>query len=150
MSAEALFYHLQHQPLEAMLPGLLMKCLDRDWRVVVQTGSPERCAALDAHLWTFADDAFLPHGTAADGHAEDQPIFLTAAGDNPNRATVRFLVDRAQPPPLAGYERVVYVFDGRDPEAVAEARLRWKEAKEQGFTVTYWQQGENGGWERKA
>jgi DNA polymerase-3 subunit chi len=150
MSVEVLFYHLTEQPLEQALPKLLLKCLERDWKVVVQTGSPERCRALDAHLWTFADDSFLPHGTADDGYAEHQPIFLTPTQDNPNEADVRFLVDRADPPPLGGYQRAVYMFDGRDQDAVAEARLRWKEAKAEGFEVTYWQQTASGGWERKA
>lgn len=150
MSVEVLFYHLTHQPLEAALPRLLQKCLERDWAVVVQTGSPERCSALDAHLWAFSDDSFLPHGTRADGHVETQPIFLTSESDNPNAADVRFLVDRAAPPPLGGYKRAVYLFDGNDAEALAETRVRWKEAKAEGFDVTYWRQTENGGWERKA
>ncbi|MQT11715.1 DNA polymerase III subunit chi [Segnochrobactrum spirostomi] len=147
---EVLFYHLQGRPLEAVLPPLLEKSLERGWRVVVQTGSRERRDALDAHLWTFRDDSFLPHGTASDGPGADQPVFLTEGQDNPNGATVRFLVDRAAPPDLAPYERAVFVFDGTDEEALAEARLRWKEGKAAGFAVTYWQQSSNGRWERKA
>jgi len=150
MPTEVLFYHLMHKLLEAALPQLLQKCLDRDWRVVVQTGSEERCSALDSHLWTFADDSFLPHGTKADGYAEQQPIYLTAEQDNPNSAHVRFLVDRAAPPQLEGYQRAIFMFDGRDEEAVAEARLRWKEIKTQGHDLAYWQQTEAGGWEKKA
>lgn len=150
MSVEVLFYHLMHQPLEAALPKLLLKCIERDWKVVVQTGSKERCRALDAHLWTFADESFLPHGTIEDGYAEEQPIYLTAEQDNPNSADVRFLVDRAVPPSLQDYQRAVYMFDGHDSEALAETRERWKEAKAEGFEVTYWQQTEQGGWERKA
>ncbi len=150
MSVEVLFYHLMHQSLEAALPALLAKCLERDWRVVVQAGSEERCAALDERLWTFQDDSFLPHGTKADGYAEAQPIYLTSEADNPNGATVRFLVDRASPPPLSGYARAVFMFDGNDAGALADARERWKEAKGSGFQVTYWQQTPTGGWERKA
>lgn len=150
MSVDVLFYHLLHQPLETALPKLLLKCLERDWKVVVQTGTPERCAALDAHLWTFAGDSFLPHGTREDGYAEMQPVYLTDGPDNPNGATVRFLVDRATPPPLQGYQRAVYMFDGNDPDALADARALWKTVKTEGFDLTYWQQTESGGWERKA
>lgn len=150
MSVEVVFYHLLHKPLEAALPQLLQKCLERDWKVVVQTGTQERCNALDAHLWTFADDSFLPHGTKADGYAEHQPIYLTPEQDNPNEADVRFLVDRALPPPLGSYKRAIYMFDGNDDSAVQEARQRWKEAKAEGFEIAYWQQTEAGGWERKA
>ena len=61
--AEVLFYHLQQQPLEAVLPTLLQKSLERGWRAVVQVTTEERMSALDDHLWTFADESFLPHGT---------------------------------------------------------------------------------------
>jgi len=147
---DVLFYHLEQKPLEAALPELLQKCLERDWKVVVQTGSAERCAALDAHLWTFGDGSFLPHGTSADGHAEMQPVYLTDGQDNPNSATVRFLVDRAMPPDLATYTRAVFMFDGHDEEALADARRHWAAAKKAGHDVTYWQQNELGAWERKA
>lgn len=150
MSVEVVFYHLMHKPLEAALPELLLKCIERDWNVVVQTGSPERCQALDAHLWTFSDESFLPHGTREDGFAEHQPIYLTAEQDNPNEADIRFMVDRAAPPPLGGYTRAIFMFDDRDQEAVAEARMRWKEAKAEGYQIAYWQQTQTGGWERKA
>lgn len=148
--ADVLFYHLTRQPLEEVLPGLLETCLKRDWRVVVQAGTPERCQALDALLWTYRDDSFLPHGTSADGHEAAQPVFLTCGEDNPNGAHVRFLVDRAVPPDLSPYQRGVFLFDGGDPEAVMEARGQWKAAKTAGHDITYWQQGESGRWEKKA
>ena len=145
---EVLFYHLERQPLERALPALLERCLARGWRAVVQAGSVERRDAIDAHLWTYADDAFLPHGTAQDGPAEDQPVFVTAEADNPNGAVVRFLVDRAAPPDLSGYERAVFLFEGADEEARDDARLRWKEAKAAGHEVTYWRQTAAGRWEK--
>ena len=63
---EILFYHLQRHPLERVLPALVEKSLERGWRVVVQAASEERVEALDAHLWNFRDDSFLPHGTWRD------------------------------------------------------------------------------------
>jgi DNA polymerase-3 subunit chi len=147
---EVLFYHLDRQPLERVLPELLEKCLDRGWRTVVQVGSEERRDALDAHLWSYRDEAFLPHGTVKDGNAEGQPVWLTAGDDNPNHATVRFLADGADLPDPAGYARVVMLFDGQDPDAVDRARAAWKTAKAAGHDATYWQQSERGRWEKKA
>ncbi len=147
---EVLFYHLQRRPLEAVLPTLLEKSLERGWRVVVQCGSEERVEALNGHLWTFREDSFLPHGMRADGHAERQPIYLTSGAENPNQAQVRFLVDRAVPGELADYLRAVFIFDGRDPDAVSEARGKWKEMQAAGHEVTYWQQDEGGRWVRGA
>ena len=146
---EVLFYHLERQPLERVLPELLEKCLDRGWRTVVQVGSEERRDALDAHLWTYREDSFLPHGTAKDGSAAAQPIWITAADDNPNAATVRFVADGAALPDLAAYARVVMLLDGNDPEAVERARGVWKDVKAGGHEATYWQQSERGRWERK-
>ena len=146
---ELLFYHLQRQSLERVLPTLIEKSLDRGWRVVVQVASEERVEALDAHLWTFRDDSFLPHGTWREVEVSGQPVLLTVNDDNPNGAAVRFLVDGASVPADAGaYERIVLIIDGEDPDAVAAARKRWTEARASGFEVTYWQTDEHGRWQR--
>ena len=148
---EVLFYHLKGQMPQQVLPTLLQKSLDRGWRVVVQASSEERVEALDAHLWTWRDDSFLPHGTWRDSEASQQPIVLTVSDHNPNGATVRFLVDGAlMPADASAYARVVLLFDGEDPDALDAARARWAEAKSAGFEVTYWQADEKGGWRRQA
>ena len=148
--AEMLFYHLQRQPLEKVLPALLEKSLARGWRVVVQASSDERVAALDAHLWTYRDDTFLPHGTDREQDPASQPVLLTTRDHNPNRAEVRFLIDGADvPADAAGYERIVLLFDGEDSDALAAARERWTQAKAQGLAATYWQADEEGRWLRK-
>jgi DNA polymerase-3 subunit chi len=148
---EILFYHLQRQPLDRVLPQLLEKSIERGWRVVVQASSDERIDALDAHLWTYRDDAFLAHGTWRESEPALQPVLLTVNGDNPNGAHVRFLIDGAPvPDDAASYQRIVLMFDGEDDEAVAVARARWSEARENGFDATYWQADENGRWQKKA
>ncbi|MBO4225005.1 DNA polymerase III subunit chi [Bradyrhizobium neotropicale] len=147
---EVLFYHLQGMSLESVLPPLLEKSLERGWRVVVQSTSLERAEALDAHLWTYSDDSFLPHATWRVADASDQPIILSIDDVNPNRANVRFLVDNAAMPEDSGsYERLVLVFNGDDAEAVAAARANWTACKANGFEVTYWQADERGRWQRR-
>jgi DNA polymerase-3 subunit chi len=148
---EILFYHLQGQKLEGVVPTLLEKSLERGWRVVVQGSSEERIDALDAHLWTYRDDGFLPHGTWREQEAAAQPVLLTVNDGNPNAATVRFLVDGAALPADAeGYQRIVLIFNGDDDDAVAAARVHWTEAKAKGFEATYWQPDDNGRWVKKA
>ena len=147
---ELLFYHLQRRTLERVLPTLIEKSLARGWRVVVQTASDERVESLDAHLWTFRDDSFLPHGTWHDPEVREQPVLLTVNEDNPNGAAVRFLVDGVPVPANAdAYERIILIIDGEDPDAVAAARERWSEGRARGFEVTYWQTDEEGRWQRK-
>ena len=155
---EVLFYHLQNMALENVLPPLLEKSLERGWRVVVQSTSPERVDALDAHLWTYRDDSFLPHAAwragdvsrAAAGDAQGQPIVLAVEEGNPNRANVRFLIDSAAlPADSDAYDRMVLVFNGDDGEALAAARVAWTDCKARGFEVTYWQADERGRWQRR-
>jgi len=148
---EILFYQLNGQKLEQVLPPLIARSLERGWKVVVQASSDERVEALDAHLWTWRDDAFLPHGTWREPEAAEQPVLLTVNADNPNGAVVRFLVDGvAVPSDAAAYQRLVLLFDGDDPEALEAARQRWTSAKNEGFEVTYWRTDENGRWQRQA
>jgi DNA polymerase-3 subunit chi len=148
---EVLFYHLQRRPLEAVLPTLVAKSLERGWRAVVQATSDERLAALDDHLWTFSDDGFVPHGTEREGDPAEHPVLLTLSGGNGNAATVRFLVEGAPFPAEAEpYERVIVLFDGNDPDALASAREQWRAVKAAGHDATYWQQDERGRWAKKA
>lgn len=148
---EVLFYHLQGQKLEGVITPLLEKSLERGWKVAVQGTTEERIDALDAHLWTYSDDGFLPHGTWREPEAAAQPVLLTLDDTNPNAATVRFLIEGAALPADAeAYARIVLVFNGDDDEAVAAARGQWAEAKAKGFAATYWQPDEQGRWVKKA
>ncbi|QDL92508.1 DNA polymerase III subunit chi [Paroceanicella profunda] len=148
--AEVLFYHLTGSPLEATLPGLLERTLERGWRAVVRCGVAERVPALDGLLWSYSEAGFLPHGTEGP-HAERQPVYLTAGAEMPNGAEVLFLVDGAQAATeeISALTRTVLLFDGADGGAVARAREDWKRVAGAGLQATYWAQ-EDGRWLRKA
>jgi len=148
---EILFYHLQRQPLETVLPTLVERSLARQWRATIQASSEERLQALDDGLWTYSDESFLPHGTDREADAATQPVLLTLREHNPNAASIRFLVEGAALPADAGsYERICILFDGTDQDALLKAREQWREAKEAGHAVAYWQQDEGGRWVKKA
>lgn len=152
---EILFYHLLTKPLEKALPQLLERSLDRGWNVCLQTRTEEKRDALNEALWTFSDESFLPHGTAKDGDAEFQPVYLTEGSENPNGAQIRFFVESAQiAPALAAsaqpYERVVLMFDGNDDAELQDARAQWKALKDTGAALSYFQQTDDGRWEKKA
>ena len=143
------FYHLTRTPLERALPKLLERVIAGGMRAVVVSASDERVEALNAALWTYEQLSFLPHGSAKDGQAEDQPIWLTTADENPNGATVLVLTDGVSSSKAGEFARCLDMFDGRDSDAVAAARERWKVMKAAGHTLAYWQQNEAGGWEKR-
>lgn len=142
------FYHLTRTGPDQALPALLGRTLAAGKRAVIRC-APDRVEALDAALWFCPEPEWLPHGTAAMGHAPRQPIWITAEDAAPNGASFLFLLDGQTSAALAGYERVFDLFDGGDDAAVAAARARWRTAKAEGHALTYWQQGPRG-WEKKA
>ena len=144
---EVRFYHLRTTALERALPQLLEKVLVRGDRAVVVGGSSERISALDDALWTYNDRSFLPHGTARDGNASDQPVWLTTRAENPNGATVLVLTDGVTID-LGSWPMVLDIFDGNSEEAVAAARERWKTLKSGGHELTYWKQDGDGKWQK--
>jgi DNA polymerase-3 subunit chi len=144
------FYHLQTAPLEQALPVLLEKALSAGHRVLLMAGSPERVQHLDAHLWTYNPDSFLPHGSLRDGMERLQPIFLTDRDENPNQADLLVLTDGVRSTLLSDFVRCLTLFDGQDEQAVAQARACWKEWSASGHELIYYQQTERGGWQEKA
>ena len=146
--AEVGFYHLLTMPLERALPRLLERARAQGHRIVVRAASAERVEHLNALLWTYDDTSFLAHGSARDGNPEIQPIWLSKDADNPNGASILFLVDGVDAADVGSFARCLDLFDGNDPDAVAAARQRWRQAREGGHSLTYWQQTP-AGWERK-
>jgi len=146
---EISFYHLLHTPIERALPKLMEKVLESGARAVIRTGSSERAETLSGALWTYDQNSFLPHGTTYDGNPDKQPIWITAENENPNGAEILIVTDGAAAAGLETYKRCLEMFDGRDGEAVAEARRRWTDYKAASHDLTYWQQTERGDWEKR-
>lgn len=132
------------------LPKLLDRVLGAGFRAVIRTDSQERLDSLDQALWSEYPDSFLAHGSKNTPQPENQPIYLTLEEDNPNNAAVLVLVDGMMSKDLSGYDRCLYMFDGRSEELKDQARQNWQAFKDAGHDVTYWQQTDGGGWEKKA
>lgn len=146
MTTSIQFYHLLHTPLERALPKLLERVLAQGSRALIRTENEARSEALCERLWTFDPNSFLPHGTAKDGRAEEQPVYLTAARDNPNHADILILTDGSTAEDASSFTKVLDMFDGSDDAAVTAARARWAAYKESGHTLIYNKQQPNGGW----
>ncbi len=142
------FYHLQMLPLERALPKLVAKVLASGARAVIKLGSDERVAQIDAALWTYDPNSFLPHGTARDGRPQDQPVWITTEDENPNAADVLILADGATSEHVAEFGKCLEVFDGNDANAVSQARERWRAYKAAPHRLTYWQQDADGRWQQ--
>lgn len=148
--AEIGFYHLTETPLEAVLPVMLRRALERGWRAELRGRDGAMMDDLDLRLWRGPDEGFLPHGLASDPHPERQPILLTTAPAGDGRDAL-FLIDRAPyaAEEAAGFTRTAVIFDGHDEAAVGEARDAWRATVAAALTAVYWAQ-DGGRWVTKA
>lgn len=144
--AQVGFYHLTRSTPDRALPELLGKTLAAGQRAVVRCRDEARVATVDQALWAAERPDWLPHGTAATGHAPLQPIWVTAHDECPNGARYLFLLDGAEADP-ASWERVFVLFDGADEAQVSAARRRYAAARSAGHAMAYWKQTDRG-WEK--
>lgn len=149
ISPEIRFYHLQSQAAEQAVPALLARAYEGGKRIVLRLADEGQVQRFNDLLWTYNPNAFLPHGSAKEGQAEEQPIWLTAGNDNPNNADTLISLSLDEDLPQEGFALVCLVFDGRNEAALTAARAKWKTLKDSGADLTYWQQGPQGGWEKK-
>ena len=148
---EFLFYHLTDSPLDALLPSLLNKATERNWRVAVQGPDAARLAFLDTHLWTYSQESFLAHGLTGGPHDAAQPVLLGPVGAAANDAEMLVLIDGAAPDlsTLGAFQRVCIIFDGNNAAMLNGARDQWRSIADAGFSAVYWAR-EDGRWQQKA
>lgn len=143
------FYHLEASTLEGVLPGLLEKTLEKGWRALVKLPQT-KLEQMDSFLWTFRDDAFLPHGREDEPQAELQPILLSATTDTAKGFDAVFLLDGEAVADMDGVTRAMVMINGRSEADVTRERGRWKQLKDKGADMAYYQQDDRGRWEKKA
>ncbi len=148
-AAEYWFYHLEASTLEGVLPGLLEKTLEKGWRALVKLPE-DKLPEMDSFLWTFRDDAFLPHGRDDEPQSDLQPILLSASTESAKDFDAVFLLDGASISNMEGVSRAMVMINGRSQDDVQRERARWKTLKDAGAKLAYYQQDERGRWEKKA
>ena len=153
-AAQYWFYHLEASTLEGVLPGLLEKTLEKGWRALVKLPEDkppnDKLDTLDSFLWTFRDDAFLPHGRDDEPQAELQPILLSASTESAKGFDAVFLLDGAAIEDMDGVSRAMIMINGRSQDDINRERARWKTLKDSGASLAYYQQDDRGRWEKKA
>lgn len=138
------FYHLTATPLEQALPAIAEKVVAGGDRLLI-VAEEERLAALDALLWTWRKDSFLPHGLASAPGPARQPVLLSAAMEAANGADHVALADGRWRAEAAAFARAFYFFDAAHLD---EARGAWRSlGQAEGVARHYWRQNEGGRWE---
>ena len=143
------FYHMEQSTLDQALPSIALKAWQSGKNVMIRVPDKKEATRLNDVLWTFHPNVFLPHGSDGDKNADRQPVFLTANDDNVNEAQILILTHGCVVNDVNDFEMICEMLDGRVDSQIKEARGRWKGYKESGHDLTYWQQDENGKWNKK-
>ena len=143
------FYHLEASTVEGVLPELLEKTRKKGWKALVKL--PEaQLKEMDDYLWTYRDDSFLPHGRDDEPMADQQPVTLSGSTTTAQGYQALFLLGGSDVEDMNGVERCMVMINGRSETDVAHERKRWKALKEAGLNLSYYQQNDRGGWDKKA
>lgn len=120
------------QPL-LLVCELAKRALAAGQMLLVLARDAEQAEALDALLWEFDEDAYLPHQIAGSDEDDDiTPILIVAPGsDTADRPLVINLRDEVAP---GEYQRVLEVVPA-DPSAREPLRERWRAYQARGFEL---------------
>ncbi|HEY6774736.1 MAG TPA: DNA polymerase III subunit chi [Oxalicibacterium sp.] len=116
---------------------LTRKARNADFRIVILAQDRSQLARLDAMLWTFSEQDFLPHVMANDALAAQTPILLT---DDPKMESPhhQILINLSDTPPehFARFERMFEIVSSDDTDKSA-GRERYSYYKQRGYPLTH-------------
>ncbi|GGI53586.1 DNA polymerase III subunit chi [Oxalicibacterium solurbis] len=116
---------------------LTRKARNADFRIVILAQDRSQLARLDALLWTFSEQDFLPHVMANDALAAQTPILLTAdpGMESPHH---QILINLSDTPPahFARFERVFEIVSSDETDKSA-GRERYSYYKQRGYPLTH-------------
>lgn len=116
---------------------LIRKARSHDCRIVVWHDQPALLAQLDAALWSFTQEDFLPHVMAGDPAASLTPVILTD-DDNAPCPHYDLLINLCTRIP-AGFERFERMIEivGSDEAARQAGRERYRHYQQLGHPLTH-------------
>ena len=109
---------------------------------VILAGDEKTAEELDAFLWTFREESFLPHARTGDGWAKGTPVLIADELPPTHDLRADVLVDwsmtAADCPQcsrlVAAFPRLVEIV-AADAESAAAGRIRFRKFREMGFAM---------------
>jgi DNA polymerase-3 subunit chi len=144
------FYQLAQRRAEAVLPPLITKALAAGHRLLVRAADAELLGRIDAALWSFAPDSFVPHGidvVLGPERAALQPVLLSTEGQwSINAADCLVQLGDDLPDDMGGLARVLFLFDA---DTLDTARARWRLlSRRDDVRPVYWREAVGGRFEK--
>lgn len=147
---EISFYRLSRLTLLKAAPKLIEKIYYSQQKLIVLVENEKSMQDLDNILWSYSTKHFIAHATENDPYPEDQPVYIASKKNyNPNFATIAMALGIVDLDDINA-QKYCYMFDGNDDEQQKFARNKWKKYRDEGNNIIYWQQGDDGSWEKQA
>lgn len=129
------FYVVQTtQPAERLRVAarLADKAFQRGHRIYINATDEGQAGELDALLWSFRPDSFVPHGLQGQENADVIAIGWGQEPTNHNDLLINLQLEI--PPFFSRFQRVAEVVT-QDPSSLAALRASWKFYQERGYQL---------------
>lgn len=132
------FYYLTRVPLEKALPAIAERILANGERLVIVAEDEKLLTRIDALLWSYKPESFLPHGREG-----DQPILLAVDAGGAVAQNIA-LIDGLWRDAACDFARAFYFFDS---QTIDNARDAWRGLADRSEVERhYWKQDDVGRW----
>ena len=136
MSPKVVFYDVEPDAWDGWLYKLAAAAWERSGaRLLILVDGPDRADALDAMLWSFRDEAFLPHEVVREGQPladSDARVLISWNASNPHGANLLALDSPTDLDFASTFEVVMDVVDRRSEERLVASRERFKAWRSRG------------------
>lgn len=129
MSPEINFYQVDDSISKSIAP-LLLKILGEKKRVIIFCHDQAQIKEIDAALWNYGRNKFIPHATILDQEfeSERQPILISDKEVNVNSAEYLLFLDEPSESFISGFSRVFYFFTEGNNKAKIKPKNFYKRA----------------------
>ncbi len=116
---------------------LVRKARAADLKIVVHLQDAGQQQRFDEALWTFSEQDFLPHVSAADPLAAQTPVILSHdASDALPHHQVLINLSQHTPEHFARFERLFEILSTEE-EDLAAGRERYRQYQQRGYPLTH-------------
>ena len=137
---KAYFYNSSHRNVVADISFLIEKLFKEKNRILVCCKDQETVEVIDAFLWTYKEDEFIPHSIATKEKNSIYPILITTDihedyDHNVLLASSGVLIKETD---WRKFAKAYYFFDDQENKEKENAREMWKNFSALNIVCKYW------------
>ena len=137
---KAYFYNSSHRNVVADISWLIEKLFNEKNRILVCCKDQETVEVIDAFLWAYKEDGYVPHSIATKEKSSVCPILITSDihkeyDHNVLLALSGVLIEEKD---WRKFSRAYYFFDDQENKEKANAREMWKSFSSLNIVCKYW------------